>query len=1021
MLAEDVVNRLLGLLSEERDLGGTRIGREFGRLAVALGYVREDQLDAALLEQRRRREAGERIGLGQVLLARGDLTTAQFVELLSLQHRSDYVGKYRVLRLLARGGMAAVYEAEDPDLRRSVALKVAREDETDPRLLARLHREAAIAARLRHPNIVGVHEVGRVRDAAGRWIHFIAMDYVEGETLSKVLRERRPPAVERLRLLEEVLRAAAHAHREGVIHRDLKPENVLVERGGRVVLTDFGLARAAAFATKLTKTQSVMGTPQYMSPEQVRGRTAEIDARTDVYAIGVLLYEAITGRLPYSVNSVPELYEQIVHGEPPAPRRIDPTLSPDLEAVCLKAMAKDRALRYADAGEMLADLVRYRAGEPVTARAPGIANRLRRRLARRPGIAIAAAALLVGLSIAALVRADSDRRLREADTELRRSSQDLLRAALALRRNGDVDEMEAFARRTEEACAAAFQRNPRDPEPHYLLGRMHRARMRDEEALAEQERALEIDPGFAQARYERAVLSARLHQRLLLERWGVEGRRQGPPVLEPDPRLRDSIEEDLAFVTDPEDRRVLQGLAAWLRRDFAKAREWLANSPREEAIETLSMLELEAGAVDEAVRWCAEGIRRDAGYLPYHRLRAACGIRMARVDAEFTGIVERIDAVLVRCSSEVPLRNLRAEAMAAWGDARRSRGEDPTEAYENGRSRLPDRKEFGRMRGELAFRLARWRWERGLEHRPMFEQGLAELQTAEPDLGLHLSRGNLRLVWGMCEPSLTRLEEAVLDFDEALRIDPSSRAARILRGQALAFWGSARAGFGMDPESLYSAAELDFDRAIGLDPSDHAAWLGRGYVRLRRAGWRVLNGNIPQESFESADADFSEALLRREDSDDALVGRASLQLLRCRIEEARDGFREAVSRNPGNLDAWIGLGTAHLRQSRWRDAASAFTEVLSRNERHVRARVGRGIVRMRSGDRAAALDDFDRAALVAPDDFEVFAYRGLTRLLLARETRARADYEAAKSDFLRAREVLPRLAHTLEEYLRECD
>lgn len=154
-------------------------------------------------------------------------------------------------------------------------------------------REAAIAAQLKHPNIVGVHEVGTVREVAGSVIHFIAMDLIDGTTPAGL--ERRGLA-ERLAMLEAVARAAGHAHQKGIVHRDLKPSTVIVDRAGRVFLTDFGLARAESIATKLTHSQAVMGTPHYLAPEQVAGRTSEIDARSDVYALGVMPFEIGTER-----------------------------------------------------------------------------------------------------------------------------------------------------------------------------------------------------------------------------------------------------------------------------------------------------------------------------------------------------------------------------------------------------------------------------------------------------------------------------------------------------------------------------------------------------------------------------------------------------------------------------------------------------------------------------------------------------------------------------------------------------
>jgi eukaryotic-like serine/threonine-protein kinase len=162
------------------------------------------------------------------------------------------VGKYRLVREIGRGGMGIVYEAEDPELHRRVALKILREAEADPHVIRRLHREAAIAAQLQHPNIVGIYEVGEVTTETGLPQHFIAMAFVDGKTLAELLEEGRTPLPDLVRILEEVTRAVAFAHSRGVIHRDLKPDNILIDSNGRVVLTDFGLAHAESFLSRLT-------------------------------------------------------------------------------------------------------------------------------------------------------------------------------------------------------------------------------------------------------------------------------------------------------------------------------------------------------------------------------------------------------------------------------------------------------------------------------------------------------------------------------------------------------------------------------------------------------------------------------------------------------------------------------------------------------------------------------------------------------------------------------------------------
>jgi len=292
------------------------------------------------------------------------------------------LGKYRLLREIGRGGMAVVYEAEDPDLGRRVALKVLRSDKEDPELVTRLHREAVLAGRLCSPNIIGIHEVGTIRDGAGDApLHYIAMDCIEGGTLKQVLPGLSRP--KRLAVLETVAATMGRAHREGVVHRDLKPENILMAEPGRPVITDFGLARGETVPTRLTASFARVGTPRYMSPEQARGRTRSITSRSDVWALGVILYEMLTDRLPFESENVLDLFADILDRVPPAPRTVRSSIPRELETICLKCLEKNPAHRYPSAAELAEDLKRSRDGQTILARRPGALERAGRWLARR--------------------------------------------------------------------------------------------------------------------------------------------------------------------------------------------------------------------------------------------------------------------------------------------------------------------------------------------------------------------------------------------------------------------------------------------------------------------------------------------------------------------------------------------------------------------------------------------------------------------------------------------------------------
>jgi beta-lactam-binding protein with PASTA domain/tRNA A-37 threonylcarbamoyl transferase component Bud32 len=255
-------------------------------------------------------------------------------------------GRYRVIKRLGSGGMADVYLVEDQQLGRRVALKLLyRHLAEDVQFVERFRREASSAAGLQHPHIVSIFD-------RGEWngTYYIAMEYVEGHTLKEVVRERGPAPPEAASdIVLQILRAARFAHQRGVVHRDLKPQNVLIDLDGRVQVTDFGIARAGA--SDMTETGSIMGTAQYLSPEQAQGRP--VDARSDLYSIGIILYELLTGRVPFDAESPVSVALKQVSEAPIPPRELDPSLPPALEGVVLHALEKDPARRFQNADEFI--------------------------------------------------------------------------------------------------------------------------------------------------------------------------------------------------------------------------------------------------------------------------------------------------------------------------------------------------------------------------------------------------------------------------------------------------------------------------------------------------------------------------------------------------------------------------------------------------------------------------------------------------------------------------------------------
>ncbi|MGE5575613.1 MAG: Stk1 family PASTA domain-containing Ser/Thr kinase [Syntrophothermus sp.] len=265
--------------------------------------------------------------------------------------------RYQILEKIGEGGMALVYKARCTLLHRTVAVKILRPQyASDEEFVERFRREAQSAASLSHPNVVNIYDVGEVGD-----IYYIVMEYIEGRSLKDLIRQEAPLAVPTaVRIARQICEALQHAHEHNIVHRDIKPHNILLTIDGRVKVTDFGIARAASSAT-LTQTGFVIGSVHYFSPEQAKG--GQIGPQSDLYSLGVVMYEMLTGKVPFEGDSPISIALKQIQEHPKPPAELNPAIPPDLQEIVLKAMAKDLKVRYSRAGEMLADLRRFSRAE----------------------------------------------------------------------------------------------------------------------------------------------------------------------------------------------------------------------------------------------------------------------------------------------------------------------------------------------------------------------------------------------------------------------------------------------------------------------------------------------------------------------------------------------------------------------------------------------------------------------------------------------------------------------------------
>jgi hypothetical protein len=370
-----------------------------------------------------------------------------------------YIGRYRILRLIGEGGMGTVYEAEQQQPRRIVALKVIRPGSMSPERLRRFEQESQALGRLQHPGIAQVFEAGTADPGFGPQPYF-AMEFIRGETLRDYMQVHQPSSRQRLELMAKVADAVNHAHQRGLIHRDLKPGNILVDETGQPKVLDFGVARVTdsdTQATRQTDLGELVGTLAYMSPEQVLADPMELDTRSDVYALGVNLYELLAGRLPYVISKkLHEAVKTIREEDPTRLSSVSRAYRGDIETIVAKALEKDKARRYASAADLAADIRRYLNHVPIAARPASTTYQVRKFVRRHKAFVFGLAAVFSVLLAGIVVSGHETVRAKRAEQDAVKERDRALNAQRSASR--ERARAEAEAREALSAKALAEQR-----------------------------------------------------------------------------------------------------------------------------------------------------------------------------------------------------------------------------------------------------------------------------------------------------------------------------------------------------------------------------------------------------------------------------------------------------------------------------------------------------------------------------------------------------------------------------------
>jgi serine/threonine-protein kinase len=856
---------------------------------------------------------------------------------------------YEIVREVGRGGMGVVYEARQAGLNRTVALKMIlageHAEETD---LARFRTEAEAIASLQHPNVVQIFEVGEWRAGGGRApLPFLALEYVDGGSLEEQLAKNLPPPRQAAGLVEVLARAVHYAHQKGILHRDLKPANVLLTADGIPKITDFGLAKRLGAGAQ-TQTGALVGTPSYMAPEQAGGETRRVGCATDVYALGAVLYECLTGRPPFRGQSALDTLQQVRTQDPVAPRAMQPKVPRDLETICLKCLHKEPSRRYATASELAEDLRRFGQGEPVRARVVGPLERTWRWGRRNPARAalLAAVTLLVVGGVAGgfwyqHVRADlAAREAREEAARLRRAAQFegevgaavqgatgmlvqgegladnpdrwgavLATADAALKQGESLTAEGAGLEDPERRQAVADLRSRWQAEARAqrALAAIERIRLGRLEVTVDDQRAIERD---VRPQYRAVFAEYGLTRSMSAEQAGAEVRRQRPPV-------RDALIGGLDDWLTQTDRGTPEG--EWLRAILqavdsggwrVEARAALLRGDRvavKALAERLEERDLPAATLG-AVAWVLRSIKAHDNALRLLRHARESrpgdyGINLELGRALSRGNPPPWDEVLACYQVVVALRPQQAGSYTNLGAALVLKGDYPAavRAFKRARALEPGSAEVIASLG-IALKL----------QGKLPEAVAAYREALACDAGCAKAYNGL----GLALHAQKRLDEAAAASRKATELAPQNYLYHYHLGIVLAASGDRR------------GAAAAYRKSIALNTRYGRAHVNLGVLFLRAGDYSGALTSM--ENALAADAKLHQAQLNR----------GVLLLMKADLPAARVALQKAIDLDPEDFQGPALLGKLLRDQGRLREARASTQRALDLAPENDRRRAG---------------------------------------------------------------------------------
>ncbi|MEK7310327.1 MAG: tetratricopeptide repeat protein [Planctomycetota bacterium] len=845
-------------------------------------------------------------------------------------------GHYSLERKLGQGGMGVVYLARDTTLNRLVALKIMLLQDAES--VERFLREARAAAKLKHPNIIQVYEIG----TQGKH-HYFTMDYIAGVGLDELVQDKNKQPKQMAEIVRDIALALDYAHSQGIIHRDIKPSNILIDSHNKPYLTDFGLAKeVAGLERSLTLTGTIIGTPDYMSPEQARGEKNKLDGRSDIFSLGATFYYSFTGYAPFKGNELYEVMNNVINKEPITPLKLVPNLHRDLETICLKCLEKEPDRRYQTAQGLADDLNSFLAGEAISARPAAFMTRVIKKVKKHKAVTvtIAGAMILVVATVLILtIFFTSSKQIRTRAevilSRIRMGGVSADRKITIAREALKIDP--AFAEAWEELGGAYYDKK------EYL------------KAVECYSKAIELAPAQASAYYKRGINLERLKNEEALSDY------QKVVELAPDSSIGYYCKGSIDF----RKRNFESAL-----RNYNKAIELNTDDPF--VYNGRAMVYLHNGRTDLALAdWNrAIELAPDSAVAYYSR-----GI--------FYGMRKEFNKAIADFSKVIELDLKNTSAYVGRGNAYREKKQyeqsfaDYTKAIELASELNPsdissiyvDRGNTFKMTGELIKALADY-------------SKAIELDPKNPD-AFH-SRGDTYIL------AYGNYGQAITDLTRAIKLNPDDPSLYFCRGEA--FRGKREIESAINDYT--KAIELARDRASELDPRD-------AVEAYNRRAALYLHSAKPKPAL----ADWAKAIKLKPDNEEAYSSRGDYYFLIKEFDNAIADFTKIVELKPKDASGYRRRADAHCYLKEFESAIKDFNSAIELNYKTATVYVDRGWAYYETGNSDQAMSDFTQAMELDPKNAVAYNNRGMVYFEKKEINLAIADFTKAieiKSDYVYA-------------------